>query len=379
MKNLPSFNEFKNNDSLLESAGNDLIFEFNSLERAEPDHTVNEGKLLNGIKNTLSKFFLGSFSKVGMIDDARKVLVDLEIDLIEKKNSLESEIDSIDSQIQDSYKLENREKANALRKDKDLKIKEFEKYTKTQNLKIKKAEDYIKNVIGDNERRVEYYEVGRAEDEIALAELEYKLAKDRADKSELKKYEDAIRSAKEKAEEIAKKMDLDLKSDAEDKRESSKKSEKMESSKEIKKIGRRGKDIISRKNELTKEIADLKSTLERKLKSLQTRSEKKILNQGSIKKYMADLVEISVELDSKKELLKTLEELGRGESEISSKLKKDSEFSKLAERINRTIRESGLKSGTKKTISSVFSKGDKSGEVKVQPEKIKDVISKINK
>ena len=379
MKNLPSFNEFKNNDSLLESAGNDLIFEFNSLERAEPDHTVNEGKLLNGIKNTLSKFFLGSFSKVGMIDDARKVLVDLEIDLIEKKNSLESEIDSIDSQIQDSYKLENREKANALRKDKDLKIKEFEKYTKTQNLKIKKAEDYIKNVIGDNERRVEYYEVGRAEDEIALAELEYKLAKDRADKSELKKYEDAIRSAKEKAEEIAKKMDLDLKSDAEDKRESSKKSEKMESSKEIKKIGRRGKDIISRKNELTKEIADLKSTLERKLKSLQTRSEKKILNQGSIKKYMADLVEISVELDSKKELLKTLEELGRGESEISSKLKKDSEFSKLAERINRTIRESGLKSGTKKTISSVFSKGDKSGEVKVQPEKIKEVISKINR
>ena len=84
MKNLPSFNDFKKYGSLIETVDSELSEEFASLESAEPNHTINEGIVGDYLKNSLSKFFLGSLSRVGMIDKARKVLVDLEIDIIEK-------------------------------------------------------------------------------------------------------------------------------------------------------------------------------------------------------------------------------------------------------------------------------------------------------
>ena len=85
MKNLPSFNDFKKYESLIETVDSELRNELFSLETAEPNHTINEGVFGDYLKNSLSKFFLGSLSRVGMIDKARKVLVDLEIDIIEKQ------------------------------------------------------------------------------------------------------------------------------------------------------------------------------------------------------------------------------------------------------------------------------------------------------
>ena len=99
MKNLPSFNDFKKYESLIETVDRELSEEFASLERSEPNHTVNEGIFGDYLKNSLSKFFLGSLSRVGMIDNARKLLVDLEIDAIEKRANFEENIEKLESEI----------------------------------------------------------------------------------------------------------------------------------------------------------------------------------------------------------------------------------------------------------------------------------------
>ena len=381
MKNLPSFNEFRKYDSLMESVDSELINEFKTLEQADPYHTVNEGQFLNGVKNTLSKFFLGAFSRVGMIDEARKVLVNLEIDLIEAKHKFESEMDDMDVQVRKLTGPDDKEKAIALRRDMDAKIKEYQTYVKTQKLKIKRSEEFVEKVIDGSERRREYYEVGRSEDEIALAELEYKLAKDKADSSELKKYEDKIAQAREDAKEKAEKVENKLEDEAKEEGEAKKLDTSVDPEKEKKKIsGRRGKDIIHRKNSLAKEIADLKSELERKLKSLHSKSEKNKLTEKAIKSYMIDLLDLSSALDAKTNLLKNLNDLGQTESDISSKVRKESEFTQLTNKINQSITDGqDANTGTKKVVSEIFSSVAKGAKGEIKAEKIKDAINKINK
>jgi chromosome segregation ATPase len=380
MKNLPSFNEFRKYDSLMESVGPELINEFKTLEQADPYHTVNEGQFLNDVKNTLSKFFLGAFSRVGMIDEARKVLVNLEIDLIEAKHKFENEMDDMDAQVRKLTGPDDKERVIALRRDMDAKIKEYQTYVKTQKLKIKKSEEFVEKVIDGSERRREYYEVGRSEDEIALAELEYKLAKDKADSSELKKYEDKIAQAREDAKEKAEKIENKLEDEAKEEGENKKLDTSVDPEKEKKKISsRRGKDIIHRKNSLAKEIADLKSELERKLKSLQSKSEKGKITEKAIKSYMIELLDLSSALDAKNNLLKILNDLGQSESDISSKVRKESEFTQLTNKINQSITDGqDANTGTKKVVSGIFSSVAKGAKGEINPEKIKDAIKKIN-
>ena len=203
MKNLPSFNDFKKYGSLIETVDSELSEEFASLESAEPNHTINEGIVGDYLKNSLSKFFLGSLSRVGMIDKARKLLVDLEIDIIEKKDAFEESVDKLDSEIDGLSSINDKEKITAATRDRDSKIKEFDSFLKSHALKIKKAKDYINKVIENNTRRREYFEAARADDEIALAELEYKLAKDKADDYNIKKFEEKIKEKKKEAEEKA--------------------------------------------------------------------------------------------------------------------------------------------------------------------------------
>ena len=129
MKNIPSFNEFKKYEHLLESSDDLLRQEFNELERLETPYNLNEGSALDSIKSSLSKFFLGPLSKTGMIDETRKIMVDLEIDLIEQKYSIENEIENINDQISGLSRSSEKEKYTALIKD-----KESEKLTKLMTL-----------------------------------------------------------------------------------------------------------------------------------------------------------------------------------------------------------------------------------------------------
>ena len=379
MKNIPSFNDFKKYESLLERANKDLYNELNSLEGAEPQHTVNEGMFLDSIKNSISKFFLGSLSRVGMIDKARKLLVDLEIDAIEKRFDFEESVDKLESQIDALSSINDKDRINALIRDRESKAREFEAFLKSHSTKVKKAKEFIQKAIESNPRRREYYEVGRSEDEVALAELEYKLAKEKADDSEIKKYEEKIKAKKQEAEEKA--HDLKDKMDDQDKKSEESEGKKdlsLDPEKEKKKYSsRKAKDIIERKRQLEKDIADLRAEIERKL----TAFEKKVKSLGDklTTKYTDtvkyDLLELSSALDSKTNLLKILRGLGKSETEIQSKLSKEQEFTKLANLINQGITDGeDANSGTKKIISSVFI--TPSG--KVDSGKIRNAKDKLN-
>ncbi len=359
MKNLPSFNDFKKYGSLIETVDSELREEFASLETAEPNHTINEGMFGDYLKNSLSKFFLGSLSRVGMIDKARKLLVDLEIDIIEKKDAFEESVDKLDSEIDGLSSINDKEKINSVTRDRDNKIKEFDSFLKSHALKIKKAKDYINKVIENNARRREYFEAARADDEIALAELEYKLAKDRADDSDIKKFEEKIRNKKKEAEEKAQdlKDQMDKKSESEPEQDNSD-DLSLDPAKEKRKIaGRKGKDIIERKKELEKDIADLRADIERKLRSIQKRIKANPDKAGKeyTERVKIELLELSSALDSKRNLLKLFRDLGKTESDIDNKLGKEQEFTKLANMINQGIVDGeDANSGTKKIISDVF-------------------------
>ena len=377
MKNLPSFNDFKKYESLIETVDSELRNELFSLETAEPNHTINEGIFGDYLKNSLSKFFLGSLSRVGMIDKARKVLVDLEIDIIEKKDAFEEAIEKLDSEIDSLSSINDKEKIKAVEKDRDSKIKELESFLKSHSLKIKKANDFVTKVIDNNTRRREYYEAGRADDEIALAELEYKLAKDKADGADIKKYQDKINAKKKEAEEKAQ----DLKDQMDKKKEEEKRVNEpdvenlsLDPEKEKKKIsGRKGKDIIGRKRELERDIADLKEDIERKLTTLLKRikANPDKVSKSYIERTRIELLELGSALDSKKNLLKLFRNLGKTESDIDKKLSIEPEFTKLINMINQGIVDGeDANSGTKKIIFDAF--------VNLDVSKLKSAIEKLN-
>ena len=358
MKNLPSFNDFKKYEHLIETSSFELREEFNSLEFANPNHTVNEGAFGDYIKNSLSKFFLGSLSHVGMIDKARKILVDLEIDGIEKRAAFEESVDALESQIDGLSSINDKERITALERDRDSKIKEFETFLKTNSLKIKKAKDFINKAIDNNTRRREYYEAGRADDEIALAELEYQMAKNKADADEIRRFEERIMSKKKEAEEKAQDLKDRMEKDEESTKPENVEDLSVDPEAEKKKVSsRKGKDIIERKKDLEKEIADLRADMERKLNTLEKRlkSNPDKVSKSYIEKSRIELLEISSALDAKRNLLKLFRNLGKTEGDIEKKLSKEQEFTKLANLINQGIVDGeDANSGTKKIISDIF-------------------------
>lgn len=380
MKNIPSFSEFKKYGDLMESVSPELLNELNSLERVEPIHSVNEGNLMNNLKNSLSKFFLGSMSRISMIDQARKIILDLELDLIEKKDEFEKNIEKIDIQIDSLSRSGNKEKIDSLEKERDSKIKEFEAYVKAQKLKIKKSKDVAYRLTDDNSRRKQYLAAGYAEDEIAIAELEYKLASERSkDQTEIRKYKEKIEDAKRDAEEKANDIKAKTERDLEDRAPKNDLSVDLE--KEKKKISsRKGKDLIQRKNELEKERADLRSDIERKLNVLESKMTKspKTISLKYIETFKMDLLELSSTLDAKENLLHLFRGLGKTESEITKVLSKESDFTKLTNKINQEIiNGDDANSGTKKVVSDLFASIEKDKNSPANVGRIKKAKSKL--
>lgn len=384
MKNLPSFQEFNKYDSLLESASEDQINNLMDLSPSFSESSLNEGKALDIIKNNLSKFFFGKYSKLSIIDEARKVLVELEIDLIEKKNDFEEAIDKIESQIDEIRTSGDKQKMSALMKDRENKMKEFENYQKTARLKIKKAQEVVKDVIDGNPRRRKYYEAGRADDEISIAELEYDMAKKKADQSEIKKFEDKLQKAKKEAEEKANqlKAEMEIKGKSEkEKQEQTQQKIKllhMDPEKEKKKISsRKGKDIIERKRQLESSIVDLRADLERKLSMIQKRVDSgKKVSKSYLDNKKLELLSIAATIDAQKNLLEIFRELGKTESEITKKLMKEKNLTEITNKINQGIADGqDVNSGLKKVISGIFV----GPEGTINIEKIKTAKEKLNK
>ena len=83
-------------------------------------------------------------------------------------------------------------------------------------------------------------------------------------------------------------------------------------------------------------------------------------------------MEICSALDSKENLLKTLRDLGKTESDVNKKLGKESEFTQLADKINQSILDGeDANSGTKKIISDLF------GSSQVTSQSIEEAMRKI--
>ena len=343
MKIIPSFEDFEQYEGLIENLDPSLLKELRSIEIPEITSPINEGRIANFLTNKLSKFLLGSFSGVGMIDEAIRVILALELDLIQKASDFKKVVVKMDDQIDQLTKEGNTDKIAALSKEREAKMNEFDAYEKAQNLKLRKGREVAKQIVNGNARRKEYLDSCYAENEIEMAELEYRLAKDRSeDQTALKSYQERVDKAKKEAEEKAKEIEAQMKDDEkkeEDKISKEAKSDvSIDAEKEKKIITRKkGGDIIKRKNELEKEIADIKSDMERKLNQISSKIKKssKPLSERYLENAKLDLIEMATALDYKRELLVTFRNLGKNVAEIEKSLGNDKEFKDAIEKINK--------------------------------------------
>jgi len=398
MGRIKNFRDF----NIINESRDSLEDRFLLLESSETYHTLNEGKLTDYLKNQLSKAFLGPLSKISMIDKARRVLIDHEIAKIEKRYSIEKEINRMNASGAEKTSISNRREA---------KMRELEVFNKQQELKIKQAKDYIDDVIDGNQRRQDYFDVGRAEDLIGLAELEYKLAKTSANSNKLELLLNKVSKAKKKA---ATKLAA-LKASASTSPSSTGSSTRTSastatslapkpgpkpapkpgpkptakpatsstgSSKSTSKISpKKASDVIEMKRALGKEIADLKADLERMLSKLEERvkkSDTSPIPKRSMDKMQADFMTVATNLDAKNQLLDFLETLGSSESEISKNAGSKTGLDKIVDQINNRIESSKSKNtGNKKLINDLFQ--DMMKNPKLDPAKVRNVINKTKR
>jgi hypothetical protein len=249
---------------------------------------VNEG-MFDSIKNALSKTFLGSLSYLNMIDKVRSEVLKLEKESLQKKYAFEDEIDSLRNSIKELAKSKDEVGIERTNKTVDAKTKEYQSYGKMTNLRIEKAISTIKEAIKGNKRRMEYWEAGKSQDELSLAEFEYTIAKQRANSNpeDLKNLQEEIKKAKDEAEKSNKKLE----DDAKNQKEKEKEKEKEDPS-DYKKSLRTKKGMIEAIAKLEHELVDL----QKELKNAKKEFDKK---------------EIQIKIDSVKATIKNIENLER--------------------------------------------------------------------
>ena len=164
---------------------------------------ISESGALDSIKNTLSKTFLGSLSYISMIDKVRTEVLKAEKELLSKRYAYEDEVDSLRTNLREISKTKDAS-ANIAQAERTIsnKTNEYQTYTKMVKARIEKALKTLSDAIKGNKRRMEYWEAGKSEDELVLAEFEYSLAKQRASASpeELKTLEEEIKKAKDEVQ-----------------------------------------------------------------------------------------------------------------------------------------------------------------------------------
>ena len=383
MKNLPNFNEFKNYQPLIEKASSSEIAFLKGIlnennEYQESD--INEGSIFNDIKTSLSKFFLGSLSRANMIDKTRQIIVQNEIDLYTGNLELTDEIEDIEEKINAAKKISDNIQVTALLK--QLKLKEEEKKNFVNNLKTKLSSIKSKlesEIIQNNSRLEEYYEAGRLQDEVKIAQAKYDLAKNRSDNSELL---DKFKKQVEKSQEVAdeKAQDLMKKGEEARKEELSKNKKKgvLSPETEGKVISSKSPSaIIERKAELKKEIADLESALEKEIDLLIRKIEKnpESVSPNKIAASKEKLIKLEGDIRTRRELIKFFESLGKNRTELKRKLAKESEVTRYVNSINNIF--SSSKSGKSESSKAIDSAFNIKGETTTNPRKLRIVKSKI--
>jgi hypothetical protein len=331
------------------------------------EESVNEG-VFDSIKNTLSKTFLGSLSYISMIDKVRAEVLKLEKESIQKKYAFEDEIGSLKNSIKELAKNKDEAGIDRVSKTVDAKTKEYQSYGKMTNLRIEKAISTIKDAIKGNKRRMEYWEAGKSQDELNLAEFEYTVAKQRASSNpeDLKGLEEEIKKAKDEAEKTKKKLEDDAKNQKEKEEGKGK-----EDSSDYRESLKSKKGRIEAIAKLDHEIIDL----EKEMKSTRKDFDKK---------------QIKREIDKLKGTKKDIEDLNRknkGKEIMKSqdfndinKLAKEMDALKAKEEAEPERRLIGFKSIASKDVSKETAKEkgkEKAEEVKKQ-ETAAGTSSKVN-
>jgi chromosome segregation ATPase len=218
--------------------------------------SINEG-FLDSIKNTLSKTFLGSLSHINMIDQSRQIIVKAKKELLTKRYAHEDEIESLNNKLKQALKSGDTATSDTIKKTILNKENEYKTYAKMINKGIEKSEATLEKVIEGNRRRREYCEAGQSEDELEIAELEYKLAKGRseADPKKIKDLEEDIKKRKEEAQEAQEKLKKS-EEEAKDKKEDPE-SSKQKMTPSGSKLFRDLEDMQNRLDKLNAEISDL--------------------------------------------------------------------------------------------------------------------------
>lgn len=322
MKLIPGFDEFEKSIPLEGKIPAQLAEK--AKEYFSREENVNEAGVLDSIKNTLSKTFLGSLSYINMIDKLRSEILKLEKESISKKYQHEKEMESLNNSLKNLVKTNNETAVVQAKKNISNKLNEYEVYGKMMDAKIKKILDLVREIIKGNKRRSEYWETGKAQDEADLLEFEYNLAKRKYSYSsaELKKLEEEWR----KAEEEAKKAEQERK----EKEEEEKKKEQQSTGPKSSGVGvldkptsNYDKDLKSPKkraetiNKIKKEIADLETKLDKQ----KTGSVEKIKTQSEIDgldKILKVFNEVDKKLKTKRILTK--EEVSKIYKEAISQL-----------------------------------------------------------
>ncbi len=198
MNPIPSFQEFEESSPLNQKINSQLAE--SAAEYFFQGPSMNEG-VFDDMKNYLSKNFLGSLSYVNIIDKVRSEVLKLEKEVLIKRYSFMDEIESLKGDMRELASTGNTSTVSKVQKTIELKKKEHETYEKMSSSRIEKALSTLKDAIKGNKRRKEYYDTGKAQDELELAEFEYSLAKKKAsiESRELKKLEAEIQKAKKEA------------------------------------------------------------------------------------------------------------------------------------------------------------------------------------
>jgi len=199
MNQIPNFQEFEEINPLHQKITPQIAESL--ADHFSQDEIVNEGGFFDSIKNTLSKTFFGSLSYLNVIDKVRSEVLKLEKELVTKRYAFRDEIESLRKDIKELSSSGNDSTLSKTKKTIELKRKEHETYENVVTTRIQKALEAVESAIKDNKRRREYYDAGKAQDELELAEFEYQIAKKRATSGseDLKKLEAEIKKAKEEA------------------------------------------------------------------------------------------------------------------------------------------------------------------------------------
>ena len=334
---IPSFQEFEENNPLdgkITPALAESLADYFAGEEA-----VNEG-VFDSIKNTLSKTFLGSLSYISMIDKVRAEVLKLEKESLQKKYAFEDEMDSLKNSIKELSKNKDEAGIDRVNKTIDSKTKEYQSYGKMTNLRIEKAISTIKEAIKGNKRRMEYWEAGKSQDELDLAEFEYRIAKQRASSNpeDLKDLQEEIKKAKDEAEKSKKKLETDAKNQEKKEKEGS--SDYRESLKNkkgrIEAIAKLDHEIIDLEKELKstkkdfdkkqiqREIDKLKGTKE-DIEELDKKSKgKKVLDGQAFN----DILKLAKEMNSLEDKEEQMERRPIGFNAIAKSEKSSSETAK---------------------------------------------------